>query len=310
MKLRTCLTGSYPPTYDPEKPIRALPLDEQDRIVHESITRAIHDQIGLGIDILVDGQARDDIVSVFASKLPGYAGPSLPYRAVARIRPSELPITVEDYRYAKELAGNRLLKAHITGPMTMARATLVQADSPYASRNDPRLIRDLAEALGQEARLLVQGGAEAVQIDEPVLADGVDLEIAFEAMRTIVDIGQIPLPALHACGNVTRILDSILTQSPARIVSIEGAWLRNDELAHVNYAYLSDCGKLIGLGCIQVGDYKIEKLARVQNFLDEMVVRLGEENIWAAMPNCGLRLVPYDVAQAKLRVMVDAVKSL
>lgn len=310
MPLKTSSTGSWPPTYNPDVGIRHLSTDEQERFVQESTERAIRDQIELGIDILVDGQVRGDIVSLFAQKLPGYAGENLPYRAVGPIRPSEEPITVKDYLYAKELAGDRPLKAHITGPMTMARGTVVETGSNYAGRNDPQLVRDLARALGHEARFLVQAGAEVVQIDEPVLADGVDLALAFEAMQQIIEIGEIPFPALHACGNVTRILDDVSTHSPIKMISIEGNWLTHDELGHIDREYLTRCGKQIGLGCIQIANYKIEKLTRVQSFLDRMVVKLGEENIWAAMPNCGLRLVPYEIAIEKLKVMVEVAKSL
>lgn len=310
MTLKTSTTGSWPPTYDPDKPIRHLPDDDQDRIVHESIERAIRDQIELGIDILVDGQVRDDIVSLIAFKLPGYLGRTLPYRAVSRIQPAEGSITVQDYLYAKNLAGGRPLKAHITGPMTLARATLVDTESPYSGRNDPQLILDLAQALGQEAHYLVEAGAEIVQIDEPALADGVDLELAFKAMEQIIEIGEIPFPALHICKNVTRILDAVLTRSPVKMVSIEGNWLRHDELSHVNQDYLSRCGKQIGLGCIEVRQYSVERLTSVQNFMDLMLERLGEDHIWAAMPNCGLRYVPHDVALKKIKVMVTAAKSL
>jgi 5-methyltetrahydropteroyltriglutamate--homocysteine methyltransferase len=309
MTLKTSTTGSWPPTYDPDKPIRHLPAEEQDRIVHESIERTVRDQIELGIDILVDGQVRDDIVSLLAPKLHGYAGSTLPYRAVGPIQPADEPITVEDYLYAKQLVGDRPLKAHITGPMTMARGTLVETPT-YKDRNDPKLVCDLARALGQEARFLVQAGAEIVQIDEPMFGDGVNLELAFEAMKQIIEIGEIPFPALHACGNITMILDDILTRSPVKMVSIEGAWLKYDELSHINRDYLIRCGKQIGLGCIQVSDYNIERKRQVQNFLDQMVVRLGEENIWAVMPNCGLRPVPYEVAKRKLQVMVEATRSL
>jgi 5-methyltetrahydropteroyltriglutamate--homocysteine methyltransferase len=310
MSLKTSTTGSWPPIYNPDEPIRHLPTEEQDRIVHESIERAIRDQIELDIDILVDGQVRDDIVSLLASKLPGYEGRTLPYRAVDRIRPADEPITVQDYLYAKDLVGDKPLKAHITGPMTLARATLVDAESPYNNRNDPDLVIDLAQALGQEARRLVEAGAEIVQIDEPALADGVDLALAIEAMKQIVEIGEIPFPGLHICKNVTRILDDVLRRSPVRMVSMEGEWLRHDELNHINRDYLSRCGKQIGLGCIEVRNYSIERLTAVQNFLDYILDRLGEECIWAAMPNCGLRPVPHDVALKKLKVLVSAVRSL
>lgn len=309
MNLKTSTTGSWPPVYNPHKTINTLSIDDQDRLVHQSIERAINDQVELGIDILVDGQARDDIVSYFALNLPGFEGATLPYHAIGRIRPSELPITVSDYLFAKKLT-SKSLKAHITGPMTMARGARVSADSPYKNRNDPNLVFDIAEALGQEARFLVQAGAEIIQIDEPAFADGIDLNIAFEALKRIIEIGEIPFPALHICKNVTHILEDVLTLAPVKAVSIEGDWLSYDELSHINQDYLSRCGKQIGLGCVEVRNFSVERPTVIQNFLDLMVDRLGEEHIWAIMPDCGLRLVPHHIALKKLKVMVNATRSL
>lgn len=310
MSLKTSTTGSWPPVYDPDRSIRTWPPDEQEHLVKKSIGRAIQDQIDLGIDILVDGQVRDDIVSLFATKLPGFAGKTMPYRVVNYIHPAEAPITVQDYLYAKSLAGDRPLKAHLTGPISLARASYVDADSPYRDRNDKELVFDIAKALGQEARNLVEAGAEIIQIDEPALTDGVDLEVAREAIRLIVDIGEIPFPAMHICKNITKILGTVIIEFPVKMISLEGEWLRQKELAHVNAAFLSQHDKQIGLGCISVRDYSIERLSTVQNFLDLMVNRLGEENIWAAMPNCGLRPMPHGKALQKLKIMVNAAKSL
>ena len=297
--LMTSLTGSYPPLYDPEIGIAHSPVAEQDRCVRESIERAIHDQVELGIDLLVDGQVRDDIVSVFSRRLPGFAACALPCRVIGPIKPAEESITVADYLYAQGLAAGRPVKAHVTGPMTLARSSLVDPASGYASRNDPRLVHDLASALAQEARFLVQAGAEIVQIDEPVLQDGVALDLAFAAMAKIIELAEIPRPALHVCGNVTRVLDPILTESPVQLVSIEGAWLNYEELRHVKRDYLARCRKQIGLGCIRTDDSSLDKLTKVQNFLDQMRLRLGVENIWAVMPNCGLRTMRYEIACAR-----------
>ena len=309
MALKTSLTGSFPPIYDPNKPIRNLPRNEQDDIAHKCLERAIRDQIDLGIDILVDGQGRDEIVSLFSLHIPGFSGSTLPYRVTARVRPAEQPITAADYLIAKELAGGKPIKAHITGAMTIARDAAVDPESGYAGKTDPLLVRDIANALGHEARFLVDAGAEIVQIDEPVLADGVDLDLAFDAMRQIIEIGEIPLPALHVCGNVCKILDSVLTHSPVKIVSLEGSWLKYEELSHIDGNYLTQRGKQLGLGCIAVADYKVERLRTIQDFLDQMVSRFGPENVWAVTPNCGFRPMPYEAAKAKLKVMVEAAQS-
>ena len=310
MPLKTSLTGSWPPLYNLEEGIRLMPLEEQEQIVRDSIAQAVQDQIELGIDILVDGQVRDDVVFLFASKLPGYEEKVFPYHVIDRIRPAEEPITVQDYLYAKQLAGNRPVKAHLTGPMVLERSTQVDPNSVYAGKHDPQLILDLAKALGQEARFLVEAGASVIQIDELVLSEREDLDLAFEAMRVIVETGQIPVPALHACGNVTPILDQILTKAPLKMVSIEGGWLNHEALRHIDRDYLAKCGKQIGLGCIGVSDYTVDKFERVHAFLTQMVERLGEEGIWAAMPDCGLRPVARETARQKIEVMVKAAQAV
>ena len=169
---------------------------------------------------------------------------------------------------------------------------------------------DLAEAIGQEAKYLVEAGAEMVQIDEPVLSKGVDLNLAFKAMKKIIEIGEIPLPALHACGNITGIFDAIVKEAPVKMISIEGEWLRDQSLNYVNEKFLQGEDVVIGLGCFRVSDYKVERLLMLQNFLDRMVSKLGENNIWAVMPNCGLRYMPRDVAYEKLSIMVQAARTI
>ena len=307
MALKTSLTGSYPPI-KAEKPNRQLSEPELDSLVYKSIQRAVKDQIELGIDILVDGQVRDDIVSIFCRHIPGFSGSTLPYRVVGPIRPAEQSITVSDYLTAKEFAGGKPIKVHVTGPMTIVRGSVVDPESGYSDKTDPQLVMDVASALGQEVRYLVKAGANIVQIDEPVLADGTDLDLAFRAMEKIVKIGEIPFPALHACGNVCGILGKVLTQAPVKAVSIEGIWLKREELVNINRDSLLRSGKKIGLGCISVSDYKVEKLRTVENFIDQMIHQLGEENIWAIMPNCGLRLMPIDTAREKLSVMTAAAR--
>ena len=308
MALKTSSTGSYPPI-DSEKPYQDLPEAELDVLVRKSIERALKDQMELGIDILVDGQARDDIVSLFYKHIPGFSGNTLPYRVVNPVRPSQQPITLSDYLYARELASGKALKAHITGPMTIAKGSDVDPESGYSGKTDPRLIMDIAEALGMEARSLVDAGAEMVQIDEPMLGNKRDLDMAFQAMKKIIEMGKIPFPALHVCGNVGGILHQLLDGAPVRAISIEGNWLKHAELVDIDNETLRRTGKQIGLGCISVSDYKVEKTRAVETFIEQMLQRLGEENIWAIMPNCGLRLIPYEVTKSKLHVMVKATKA-
>jgi 5-methyltetrahydropteroyltriglutamate--homocysteine methyltransferase len=310
MKLRTSSTGSYPPVFDPESGISRLPAEEQDRLVQASIERAIRDQIQIGLDVLVDGQARDDIISTYTRRLPGYAGCSIPCPVIARVKPASEPLTLADYLFARSLCGDRQVKAHVTGPMTLARSSIVDPSSPYSSRNDPRLAMDLAEAIGCEARALARAGAQIIQIDEPVLADGVPLDAAISAINRVVEIGEISFPALHICGNVTGIFAEVLARASVSMISLESDWLLQPELRWVDRRYLEQHNKLIGLGCVRTNTFAIERITRLQNHLDQMVTRLGAENIWAVMPNCGLRYLPYESAFKKLEVMVMAAHTL
>ncbi len=311
MALKTCLVGSYPPITDLQTGLLDEEREATEEIIHKGIQRAVEDQIKLEVDILVDGQIRSDIISLYTKQLGGYDPNAIPFRVIGKITRSVTPITVADYMYARDLAGLRPMTAHITGPVTLARASRINSNlSPYRDRNDPRMLMDIAEALCYEAEALVKAGAEVIQIDEPALADGVDLDVAFNAIRLIAEHARIPFPALHICGNVTHILQEVLEKCPVRMVSIEGAFLNHPKLQFIDAGYLSNTGKQIGLGCIQVVDHHVDRQRAVQDFLDAMVLRLGEENIWAAMPNCGLRTMPIDVAREKVNVLVKAAQAL
>jgi|SaaInl7_200m_RNA_FD_contig_123_14613_length_971_multi_2_in_0_out_1_2 5-methyltetrahydropteroyltriglutamate--homocysteine methyltransferase len=126
MTLKTSTTGSYPPIFDPDLTFHADADSEHEFKIQKSIKRAVEDQLRLGIDILVDGQVRDDIVSLFAKHLPAFDEKQLPYRIAGKIQPLGEGITVDDYKQAVDLVpegNNKPVKAHVTGPMTIARGS-------------------------------------------------------------------------------------------------------------------------------------------------------------------------------------------
>lgn len=310
MKLLTSSTGSYPPLFDPELGASVDSDEERESQIAASIERAIRDQIELGIDVLVDGQPRDDIVSMFLRHLPGCQGSALPFDIVDRVRPSNEPITTKDFQFAKRLAGSHPLKAHITGPITLARNARIGPQSPYQSRNDPMLVKDCAIALGVEARNLVEAGANIIQIDEPLLVDDFERSLAVEALKVVVDTGEIPTVVLHVCGNVTQILRDIVIHAPIDVISMEAQWLTQPALRWISKESLLQHKKKIGLGCIRTNSQSTESIPQIRYFVDSMVVRLGPENIWAVMPNCGMRVLPYPIAYRKLAAMVEATRSV
>ena len=310
MALKTSLTGSYPPIKDPDIFDDSISLEQIEKDVREGIERAISDQQTIGIDYLVDGQVRNDIVSLFTCKIPGYDYCRSPNIITGKIHPAEGPIVTGDYEYARKWSRGKPLKAHLTGPMTLAHGSMIDPDAPYSMKNPRQLILDLAAVLAQEAKLLKKAGAEIIQIDEPALRSTKDMETALEAIQIIVDQGEISTSALHICGNITNILTEVLDKAPVAIVSIEGIWLTESRLDCVNGEYLTKRDKKLAIGCIQVANYTIDRLTKVQNFLDQIVDKIGEESIWAITPNCGMRSMPYEIAKEKINIMVQAARSL
>jgi 5-methyltetrahydropteroyltriglutamate--homocysteine methyltransferase len=295
----TTITGSYPPIVDEEgKPAS----------VKDSIRRAVDDQIAAGLDLLTDGQIRADIVSLFARHIPGFEGDQLPYSVADRITPAPKPITVDDHLFAKSLAPGRPFKAHITGPTIMAQTATVDLNrSPYQSNRDPSLILDIARALAQEARAVRgQGGARYIQIDEPSLGFGADLEVALQAVDLIA--AEVEYPILHICGDVRHILKSVLDMEHVKAISIEGKYLR--QMAWLEKEVLAEHGKQIGYGCIRVDTSQERSVATIQRDIAYAVQRLGAESIWAVHPECGLRQRTRDVALDKVTRMVEATRNL
>lgn len=132
--LLTTVAGSYP--------IGDLPP-------RRAIQRAIEDQVEAGIELVSDGQPRDDMISLFARNIPGMR------QALDGVWEVEDaldlpagPVTVQDFIFARELAGTRAeVKGIVTGPIALALACRVLGSSPYAGPDDPALVLRLAEIL-------------------------------------------------------------------------------------------------------------------------------------------------------------------
>ncbi len=310
MPLQTSLIGSYPPIHSINKNVSDFDKGEFEASVRKSIERAVDDQLNLGIDILVSGQCRNDVVSLICPGLPGISGAEFPYRVTGKIKPADESLSVGDYIYAQNKAPNKEFKAHVVGPFTLARSLKIDPTSPYTGRSDPNLIKDIAHALAVEAKYFVQAGASIVQIDEPVLADGANLALAAQVLKLLVEKGEIPYPVLHICGNVSAVFEEICQTFPFKAISIEGSWLNRKPMHKIDAQFLLTTGVKVGLGCISVIDYEPERVPTIQRFLSRMIRRLGEENIWAVLPDCGFRTIPYEVAYRKIEVLTKAAHTI
>lgn len=303
MSLITALTGSFPPSHA---------ADSEDDIA-ASIRNAVRRQMECGLSLLSDGQPRRDIVGIFAHSL-GLEGENLPYRVAGPIGKPDSSLTLRDLETAAAAAQGRPLKAHLTGPTVMAESTSAD-DVPPMYQSEAgfrRLTLDIAQALAEEARAIAGRAGELniqyLQIDEPSLAFGADLELAREAVRIVTNAWKQAgggETILHVCGDIGNIIPQ-LAQMPVDILNLENVHLREVD-AHARQA-LKDSGKKLALGVIPVNVASLPPARRVARELAYAWEDYGPDRIWGITPNCGLRMSEESLAIRRMRCLADAAR--
>jgi 5-methyltetrahydropteroyltriglutamate--homocysteine methyltransferase len=285
--LPTTVVGSYPV-------VKSTSLRSLMDPLKSAVETAVADQLSAGIDIISDGQVRGDMITAFASKLPGVRG----QQVVGKVLPPERPITVPDTKYA--LSKHPWVKGILTGPSTLAHALQI-ATPTYRDRAD--LTLDLAQALAYEARALQDAGVTLVQIDEPIFSTGAaDLAVGAQALQILTSLLQKPV-VLHVCGGLVGVIDEILKM---RVAGFDFEFAGND----VNLQVLSgkELGdRFLGFGCVDSNDPAVEKVTVIKKRIQAGIEAFGPERLLID-PDCGLRMLPRDVAFQKLKAMVDATR--
>lgn len=287
--LPTTVVGSFPSK--PRRTLHSL-LDPYRAAVRD----AVQAQISAGVTIISDGQVRGDMIGTFTSHLPGVRGKDV----IGRVMPPNHPITISDTRYAR--SRHPFVKGILTGPSTLSYGLHIST-AYYRSRDE--LVPDMAEALSREARALSGEGITMLQIDEPILSTGTaDLTIAREAISRVASSSSVPV-CLHVCGPVSRIIDDYV-RMPVQVLDFEGS------IDPENFASLSTRdlnGRYIGYGCVDSSRPVVEDQQTVISRLQAGIDVFGPERL-IPDPDCGMRMLPPDVAMAKLTRLTGAVSQL
>ncbi|MFX1485870.1 MAG: methionine synthase [Promethearchaeota archaeon] len=292
MRILTTVIGSYPVCGN-EGP--------------DAIRAAVDVQLSAGIDLISDGQVRHDMIKYFTSHIPGFEIKGNESVIVGKIHPSDdKSIAVDDLmRVKKYVKGRAKVKGIITGPMTLISSCKITKDSPYDNIFDRRLYEDAAEALAVEAKQLTKAGADSIQVDEPFYSVGVPMDLAKECVELIVNSLRVPV-SLHACGDIGKVFDRLLDFDGVDVLSHEfAASPRN--LEAVTRQKLEEHDKKLGVGCVKTNTEQIETQKEVLTLLKKAAELVGFENMWIH-PDCGLRLLNCDVAELKLKTMMNATR--
>ncbi|GAB3037331.1 methionine synthase [Natronobiforma cellulositropha] len=317
--LLTTVVGSYPkpkwlnrakelyqdPEHDFSEDHWQEATDDASRLITNEHERA-------GLDVVVDGEMRrTEMVEYFAHRIDGYEfnGPIKVWghnyfdkpSVVSEVEYDETWL-VEEYKFTAA-AADRPVKVPITGPYTLANWSFNEAYD-----DEEALAYDLADLVNEEINKLVDAGARYIQIDEPALATTPrDHAIVGGCLERIVDgLPDDVRTGLHVCyGDYSRIYPEIL-EFPVDEFDLELANGDYDQLdVFKDPAFTKD----LALGVVDAHIAKIDSVEQIErNILKGLEVVPPEQLVIS--PDCGLKLLPREIAYGKMANMVEAARNV
>ncbi|WP_254862916.1 methionine synthase [Halovivax gelatinilyticus] len=315
----TTVVGSYPKPkwFNRTKELYEDPdadFDEEhwDQATDDASRLITNEHERAGLDVVVDGEMRrNEMVEFFAHRIDGYEfnGPVKVWGHNYFDKPSVVREVAYDEQWLVDeyefIAGatDRPVKVPITGPYTLANWSFNEA-----YEDDEQLAYDLADLVNEEVAKLVDAGARYIQIDEPALATTPDDHaIVGECLERIVD--DVPNDVrigLHVCyGDYSRIYPEIL-EFPVDEFDLELANGDYDQLeVFTDPAFTKD----LALGVTDAHVAEVESVEQIEANIRKGLEVVPPERL-VVSPDCGLKLLPRDVAFGKMKNMVTAARNV
>ncbi|MCH4814590.1 MAG: methionine synthase [Saccharolobus sp.] len=312
--LPTTVIGSYP---RPKWLRESIRLHKAGKISDEDLQEAFNDAViavlkdhyNAGVDVPTDGEVRrDEMVEFFAERIKGFKfyGPVRVWGTAYYRKPSVVskieykkPMLVDEFTFAKSVSYTDNLKITITGPYTIAEWSY---NEYYKNKKD--LVFDLAKAINQEIKNLVEAGAKIIQIDEPALhTRREDVSWGVEAVNEAVKGVNAKL-VMHICYGEYSFVAPYLNELKVDQI--------NFALKIYNYKPLEllkkyGFDKELGAGVIDVHNRRVETSEEVANDIRKILEYFPPEKVWIN-PDCGLKLLSRKIAYQKLVSMVEGTK--
>ena len=323
--LRTTVVGSYPvPDW-----LKACPNEDT---LTDAMALVLRTHERLGIDVICDGElSRWDLernepggmVERFIRKMDGIqvgltrsqrrvyeANTVTQYRShapgivVDELSEGDLGLE-KDWRKVRSLSDHPL-KFTLTSPYMMAR---VVADEHY--HNFEKLLFALSGILAVQVAHI---DAEVLQIDEPNLPGKTeDSSLAAEAINRVLDAAShVKEKAVHLCfGNYGG--QTIQQGHYKELIAFLNAIYCDHLVLETTRRPLDELELLkevkpeirLGLGVIDVKDLQVETPDRVAGRMETWANLFGVERLAFVHPDCGLQHLPREVADGKLRSLVQ-----
>jgi 5-methyltetrahydropteroyltriglutamate--homocysteine methyltransferase len=312
---RARLSGRFPPRVRARelwRPAAEYLAEAQD----DATLVAIRAQERAGLDIITDGEIRRESYSNhFATALdgididnPGEAldrsgHPNPVPRVVGSIgRPA--PVEVSDTQFLRANT-DRTIKMTLPGPFTMSQ----QAQNDFYPDGES-LAMAYAEVCNAEIKDIFAAGADIVQLDEPYLQARPEPARAYgvKALNRALD-GVVGTTAVHICFGYAAIIHdrpsgySFLPELADCLcdqVSIETA---QSHLDPVVLKHLPN--KTIILGVLDLSDHTVETPDVVAERV-RRVLPIVDAGRLVLATDCGMKYLPRESAEGKLRAMTTA----
>jgi len=317
--LLTSIVGSYP---KPKWLNRAADLaeDEESKFTEEHLHEAHDDACRVivdehertGLDTVSDGEMRrNEMVEFFADRIEGYEfnGPVKVWGHNYFDKPSvadEVEYTeswlVDEFEFT-QAAASKPVKVPITGPYTLAAWSFNEA-----YETDADLSYALADLVNEEIEALVDAGARYIQIDEPALATTPDDHaIVGECLERIVaGVPDEVRIGLHVCyGDYSRIYPELL-EYPIDEFDVE---LCNGDYEQIDVFTDPEFTTDLALGVVDVHTTDVESVEEIKENIKEGFEVVAPENLTVS-PDCGVKLLPREVARQKIENMVTATREI
>jgi 5-methyltetrahydropteroyltriglutamate--homocysteine methyltransferase len=309
---RAKLAGRFPPRVRAKELWRVAPeflAQAQD----DATLLAIKAQEDAGLDVLTDGEIRRESYSNhFATALDGVdvdnpgsaldrSGHPNPVPRITGPIGRPTPIQVDDLRFLRA-ATDHTIKMTVPGPFTMSQQA---QDDHYGDPEAAAMA--YAAVVNVEVRDLFAAGADVVQIDEPYMQARPEAARAYglAALNAALD-GVTGTTAVHICFGYAAIIHERpegysflpeLAGSPVQQISIETAQ------SGLDLGVLRDLtDKTIILGVLDLSDPAVESAETVAGRARRALELLPPEQVVLA-PDCGLKYLPRDAAEGKMRAL-------
>jgi 5-methyltetrahydropteroyltriglutamate--homocysteine methyltransferase len=314
---RAKLAGRFPPRVR-AKELWRIPEPYLADAQNDATLIAIRAQEDAGLDIVTDGEIRRESYSNrFATALEGIdldnpgsgldrsGHPNVVPRISGKIRRRHA-VEVEDMKFLRQHT-KKLTKITVPGPFTMTQ----QAQNDFY-KTDEEAAMDYAAAVNEEIRDLFAAGADYVQVDEPYMQARPEKarRYGLKALNRALE-GITGTTIVHICFGYAAIIHERpsgysflpeLADCTCKQISIETAQ------SSLDCSVLTKLpGKQILLGTIDLSDMKVETPDTVAARIRRALPFVAAENILVAT-DCGMKYLPREVANGKMRSMVDGAK--